>query len=85
MQPPIISCPELIRSGIGALLVTHPMLDTYPIQAGPIHRNPTACPLVRVNPAIVGRDIVLEAGNSMVLLDVAASGDRALKVGSRFD
>ena len=58
--------------------------DAHLIQEGPIHHSPTAHPPVRVNPAIVGRDMMLEIGNAMVLL-VVASDDRELEVGSFVD
>jgi hypothetical protein len=60
-------------------------LDTHLIQAGLIHLNPAAHPPVWVNPAIVGRDVMLEVGNAMVLLGVVASDDRELGVGSLVD
>jgi hypothetical protein len=62
--------------------IDHPLLDAHLIQAGSIHRNPAARPPVWVNPAIVGRDVMLEVGNAMALLGVVA---RELGVGSLVD
>jgi len=79
------STPEHIRSGLDALLVGHPLLDTLPIQVGPVHRDPTARPLFWLHPAIVGNDVALEVRNALVRLGVIASDDGALEVGLLVD
>ena len=72
--------PEQIRSSRDVLLLSHPLLDSQPVQLGLVHINPTARPLVGVHPAIVNSNVALEFGMALIPLDVVTSDDGTFEV-----
>lgn len=76
---------EHVRSGLNTLLVRQAFLDALAVQVGFTHADSTAYPLFRLPPTDVGCDVTLQVWNTLVPLDVIASDEGTLEVGSLVD
>ena len=79
------SSPKVVRPSLNAFVIGHTQLEALVVQMRPIHSNPAAYPLFRLSPTTVRFDVALEVGNTLVLLDVVASDNRAPGAKSPFD
>lgn len=71
--------PEQIRPSLYLLILGHALLDPRVVRPSNVHRNPTARPLFRFQPATMRHYVTVQVWNSMIFLNIVTPNDGALE------